>query len=106
MKVEFRAWISRYLEREIWMYEYAFKNVVTSTIANALGIEKTISSNYDMYFFDFDGEKRGFNLPTFLKEFLTPGKQAMLIVVELKRVAPFLMKKTGKKAMTMMTPAR
>ena len=76
------------------MYEYAFKNSVTRAVTNALGIKKTDSSNYDMYFFDFDGEKRRFNLPTFLKDLLIPGKQVMSIVVELKQVAPSLMKKT------------
>ena len=93
-KVEFRAWISRNVEREICMYEYAFDNAVTSAVTNALGIKKTNSSHYDMYFFDFDGEKRDFYLPTFLKDLLAPGKQVMSIVVELKQVAPSLMKKT------------
>ena len=43
------------------MYEYAFKNAVTRAVTNALWIEKKNSSHYDIYFFGFDGEKRGFN---------------------------------------------
>ena len=63
------------------MYEYSFKNKVTRDVTNDLGIEKTNPSHYDMYFFDFDGEKRGFHLPIFLEDLLIPGKQGMSIVV-------------------------
>ena len=45
VKVELKAWISRYVEREIWMYKYAFKNSVTSAVTNALWMEKTNSSH-------------------------------------------------------------
>ena len=93
-KVEFRASISRYVERQILMYEYAFENTATSAVTNALGIEKTNSSHYDIYFFDFDGEKRGFNLPTFFEDLLIPGKRVISIIVDLKQIAPSLMKKT------------
>ena len=80
-KVDLKAWIFRYAKRKIWMYEYAFENAVTRDVTSCLGIEKSHSSLYDIYFIDFDGGKRGLSVPLFLKDLLIPWKGVMTLVV-------------------------
>ena len=73
------------------MYEYEFKNSIKRTVSDSLGMIKSHSILYDVYFIDFVGEEREIYLPTFLKDLLIPSKQGLSLVVTIEPVAPSFM---------------
>ena len=46
VKVELKAWISRYIKREIWMYERAFKKAITRTGSDSIRAQIQIPCFY------------------------------------------------------------
>ena len=94
VKIELKAWISRYVKRDIWMYEYAFSNAITRNVSDCIVINMSHSSLYDIYFIHSVGEERELYLPTFLEYLLIPRKQGVSLVVKLKQVDTSSMEKT------------